>query len=175
MMHLKILSFVLFGFVCNLMPTSVLANSGGITIRGSISLSDSVPSGFYGCWKVSSVRVKTTNPNAFGKYGSDLWNLSKSGDVITLSNPVSGASASVLVSEVNGNTVKFSKVSKDVDEESIETPILTLDGDNFSGIDKIVIRNYKNGKFVSEDSVEYQVKAVKVSGNTIPEIFSLGR
>ena len=172
---LILLSFVFCVCACNSFAANVTGNSSKTTIQGSVSLSDSVPSGFYGCWKVISVRSKSTNNAEFGEFGVDLWNLSKSGDVITLSNPVSGAKASVLVSEVNGNTVKFKKVSRESDEESIETPILTLEGDNFYGIDRIVIRSYKNGKFVREESVEYKVKATKVSGATIPELFGYTR
>lgn len=140
-------------------------------IKGSISMTDRVPAGFFGSWKVVSVRAKTTSPQDFGPYGVDVWNLSKSNNVITLSNPVSGAKASILVSEVNGSTVRFKKTSHDVDEESIETPVLTLEGDNFYGIDRIVVRSYKNGVLVKEDSVEYKVKATKMSGATIPELF----
>lgn len=141
------------------------------TIKGSVSITDSVPAGFFGSWKVISVRSKTNNPEQFGPTGVDIWNLSRSGDVIILSNPVSGAKASVMVSEVNGNTVRFKKESSDKDEESSETPILTLEGDNFYGIDRIVVKSYKNGKFVKEDSVEYKVKATKVSGATLPDLF----
>lgn len=147
----------------------VLVNN---TIQGSISMTDRVPEGFYGTWKVFSIRTKTTNPEDFGPSGVDIWNLSRSGDVIILSNPVSGAKASVLVSEVNGSTVRFKKTSYDKDEESVETPILTLEGDNFYGVDRIVIKSYKNGTFLKEDSVEYKVKATKISGSTLPELFS---
>lgn len=140
-------------------------------IQGAISMSDRVPTGFFGSWKVFSVRSKTTNPEEFGPSGVDIWNLSKSGDVITLSNPVSGAKASIRVGEVNGSTVRFEKISYDQDEESIETPILTLEGDNFYGIDRIVVKSYKNGNLLKEDSVEYKVKAIKVSGATLPNLF----
>lgn len=146
----------------------VLVNN---TIQGSVSITDSVPEGFFGSWKVVSIRSKTTNPEEFGPTGVDIWNLSRSGDVIILSNPVSGAKASMLVSEVTGSTVRFKKTSYDKDEESIETPILTLEDDNFYGIDKIVVKIYKNGKFVKEDSVEYKVRATKMSGATIPDLF----
>ena len=140
-------------------------------VRGSISMSDRVPSGFFGSWKVVSVRSKTNNSNMFAPYSVDVWNLSKENDVITLSNPVSGAKASILVSEVNGSTVMFEKVSYDTDEKSVETPILTLEGDNFYGIDKIVVKTYKDNQLVKEDSVEYKIKATKVSGAKIPDLF----
>lgn len=140
-------------------------------IQGSITMTDRVPEGFFGSWKVISVQAKSNNPKMFAPYSVDIWNLSKSNDVITLSNPVSGAKASILVSEVNGSTVKFEKVSYDVDEKSIETPVLTLEGDNFYGIDKIIVKSYKDKKLLREDSVEYKIKAVKVSGATIPDLF----
>ncbi len=166
-----LLSFIMLLFAFCISADCVLANSGQTVIQGSVSLSDSVPSGFYGSWKVVSVRIKSTSNSDFGDFGVDVWNLSKLDDVITLSNPASGARASVSVSEVNGNTVKFRKVSRESNEESIETPILTLKGDNFHGIDRIVIRIFKNGIFVREESVEYKINATKISGATIPELF----
>ena len=149
------------------------AMSEGVSriIHGSVSMVDQVPEGFFGTWKVFSVRGKTNNTEDFGPYGIDIWNLSRSGDVITLTNPVSGAKASISVSEVSGNTVRFKKISYDKDRESIEIPEITLKDNNFYGIDKIVVKNYKNGSLFREDNVEYKVKAIKISGANLPDMF----
>ena len=80
--------------------------------------------------------------------------------------------ADVSVDDVKGQTVKFVKKVYYPDEESIETPILTLQGDKFSGIDKIVIKTFKDGKLIKEDYVEYKVKGTKLSGMSALEIFN---
>ena len=73
--------------------------------------------------------------------------------------------------DVKGTTVKFEKKTYYPDEESLETPILTLQGDNFVGVDKISIKTFKNGKLIKEDYVEYKVKGTRISGISLDSIF----
>lgn len=140
-------------------------------IAGNISMTDKVPNEFFGDWKVVSVCTKSTNKEYFDSRSVDLWRLSRKGDIITLQNPISGARADIEVNDVKGNTVKFEKKSYYPDEESIETPILTLQGDNFTGVDKISIKTFKNGKLIKEDYVEYKVKGTRISGTGLSGIF----
>ena len=140
-------------------------------IKGGVSLSNQVPKDFFETWKVTSVQTYTNNPSLFTGKSVDYWNLSKENDVITLSNPVSGAEASVTLEEVEGNRIKFLRKQDKNDEKVRETPILTLDGENFYGTDKIVIEKYKYGEKVSSDVVIYKIKAQKISGNSAQSIF----
>lgn len=151
---------------------SLPAFSEGMVIQGGVSLSNQVPKGFFGTWKVVSVQTYTNNQKLFTGESTDYWNLSKLNDVITLSNPVSGAEASVTLKEVNGNQIKFVRKSTSRSEVVEETPSLTLDGENFYGTDKIVIEKYKFGELIRTDIVEYRIKAVKVSGNSVKDIFT---
>ena len=136
-------------------------------------MSDQVPKGFFGDWRVVSVCTKTTDKELFGSKSLDIWTLSRNGEIITLMNPLSGARADITVNDVKGSTVKFQKHNYMPDEESIETPILTLNGDNFTGTDKIIIKTFQNGKLIKEDYVEYQVKGSKMSGDPITGIFGI--
>lgn len=142
-------------------------------IEGSVAMSDKVPQGFFGDWKVISVCTKSTDKSLYNTKSMDIWTLSRQGDVITLRNPLSGARADITVDDVTGKTVKFEKRSYFPDEESIEIPILTLQGDNFSGVDKITIRTFKDGKLIKEDYVEYEVRGTKISGSSISGIFGI--
>ena len=142
-------------------------------IKGGVALSDRVPKGFFGTWKVTSVQTYTNNPMLFTEKSTDYWNLSKEDDVITLSNPVSGAIASVTVKEVKNNQITFTRRKTDRNENVTETPTLTLNGENFSGTDRIVIEKYKYGRLVSTDIVEYRIKAVKVSGDGANKILGI--
>lgn len=140
-------------------------------IVGNVSMTDKVPTEFFGDWKVVSYCTKSTDKEYFGSTSVDIWTLKRNGDTITLMNPISGARADVTVDDVKGKTVKFEKKTYLPDEESLETPILTLQGDNFTGVDKISIKTFKDGKLIKEDYVEYKVKGTKISGSPISGIF----
>ena len=153
---------------------SVLINScSAMFIEVNVAMTDKVPKEFFGDWKVVSVCTKSTNKEYFDSKSVDIWTLKRTGDIITLMNPLSGARADITVNDVKGKTVKFEKRSYYPDEESIETPILTLQGDNFTGVDKISIKTFKDGKLIKEDYVEYQVKGTKISGSPISGILGL--
>ncbi len=165
---MKKILFVLLSlfFMCSL-------SSNAAVIEGSVSMSDKVPKEFFGNWKVVSVCTKSTDKELINSKSMDIWVLSRTGDIISLSNPLSGARAQITVDDVKGQTVKFEKKSFYPDEESVETPILTLQGDNFTGVDKISIKTFQNGKLIKEDYVEYQVKGTKISGSGISGIFGM--
>ena len=132
-------------------------NAEGMVLKAGVSLSDQVPKGFFGSWKITSVMTYSNNPKIFNETTVDYWNLSKIGDVITLSNPVSGAEASVTVEDVKGNQIKFTHVTKGRNGKMTETPTLTLNGENFYGTDKIVVEKYKYGELISSDTVIYKI------------------
>lgn len=160
---------IFFVTVCLfLMPLSVLKAE---MITGSITMTDKVPTELFGEWKVISVCTKSTNKEYFGTTSLDIWVLSRNGEVISLKNPLSGARADITVNDVKGQTVKFEKKSFFPNEESTETPILTLQGDKFSGTDTILIKTFQNGNLIKEDYIEYKVKGTKISGLSIPDIF----
>ena len=149
------------------------ANVNAAMIQGGVSMSDQVPEEFFGDWKVVSICTKSTDSSLINTKSLDIWVLSRMGQTISLSNPLSGARAQIDVNEVNGKTVKFEKRGYYPNEESVETPILTLQGDNFTGVDKISIKTYQNGKLIKEDYVEYQVRGTKISGSGISGIFGM--
>lgn len=141
-----------------------------MTLKAGVSLSDQVPKGFFGSWRITSVMTYSNNKKIFNEVTTDYWNLSKVDDVITLTNPVSGAEASITVEDVKGNQIKFTHVTKGKNARMTETPSLTLNGENFSGTDKIVIEKYKYGEKISEDIVIYKITAQKISGNSAESI-----
>lgn len=143
----------------------------GMVLKAGVSLSDQLPQGFFGSWKIVSVMTYSNNKKIFNEVTTDYWNLSKQNDVITLSNPVSGAEASVTVEDVKGNQIKFTHVTKGRNAKMTETPTLTLNGENFHGTDKIIIEKYKYGEKVSTDVVVYKITATKLSGNSAKAIF----
>lgn len=144
-----------------------------LTLTGGVSMTDSVPQGFFGSWKVFAVRTQTTNSEMFIPYSVEIWNLSKQGSVITLTNPVSGAEASISVTETTSATFTFERTTGDNNEKVVETAKLILQGDNFIGSDTMVVTTYKNGMPIKKENVEYKLKATKLSGEDIRRIFGL--
>ncbi len=162
-------------FVIVLSSCANLNIAQAMMLKTGISLSDQVPKGFFGSWKITSVMTYSNNPKIFNEVTTDYWNLSKEGDVITLSNPISGAQASVTVEDVQGNRIKFTHITKGKNAKMTEMPDLTLNGENFSGTDKIIIEKYKYGEKISEDIVEYKITAEKMYGNSAQSIFMSGQ
>lgn len=150
-------------------PTAIKAT----TLTGGISLSNSVPEGFFGAWKVAAVRSSTTNQNMFIPYSIEIWNLMKDGNVITLENPVSGASASISVKDVSSDAFTFQRITGDNEETVVETAKLFLDGNSFVGADTMVVKTYQNGKLVKTENAEYKLKAIKISNSSIKNIFGI--
>ena len=150
--------------------TTCLCNA--ITLQTGISLTENVPQGFFGTWKVKSILTYSNNKEIFNEKTTDYWNLSKQNNVITLNNPLSGATATVTLNDVKNNQITFTHTSKNKNAKMTETPTLTLNGENFYGTDKIIVERYKNGELISTDIVIYKITATKISGNSAEAIFT---
>lgn len=145
-----------------------------VTISGGIEKSDLVPIGFFGSWQVMAVRANTSNANMFVPYSTEIWNLSKDGNVITLENPISGASASITIKDATSETFTFQRITGDKRDETVtETATLTLNGDSFFGCDTMVVKTYRNGQIIKTENVKYNLQARKISGSNIKNIFSV--
>ena len=79
-------------------------------LKAGVSLEPKVPNTLMGTWRVAAALKSTDSPQNFKQTSVDIWNLSRTNDVINLSNPFTGASASINVSYVNKNTIRFTKV-----------------------------------------------------------------
>ena len=139
-------------------------------ITGSVSLVDNVPNGFYGTWKVFSVQVYSNNPFMFNSTSIDIWKLEKRNNNLILTNPESGATATVTLKEVQNNTIKFVRKSDTPYEKVVETPHITLNGENFFGTDTIVINKYKNDTLIGKEVVQFKIKGIKQSGASVNEL-----
>ena len=141
-------------------------------ITGSVSLVENMPEGFFGTWKVLSVQVYSNNPFMFNSTSVDIWKLEKRNNNLILTNPESGATAMVTLKEVQNNTIKFIRTSDTPYEKVVETPHITLNGENFYGPDTIVINKYQNNTFIGKEVVQFKVKGIKQSGASINDLIS---
>ena len=143
--------------------------NAGTVLRGGVSKVEEVPEDFYGTWVVAAGEISNTAPERYASSSVDVWTLCRYGDIIVLTNPVSGASAAITVDDVEGNTVKFSRTSESKSDGEVghETPTLTISGDTFDGTDKMVIRTYRGNQILREDTMVYRIKGKKVSSNDL--------
>ena len=99
------------------------------TLKTGISMEEQVPNGFMGTWRVSSKLLDNGGSPIFKQTGIDLWNLSRTGHVINLTNPFTGASASIRVNYVDGNSIKFTKQGDNDNKILTDTVEIKLEGD----------------------------------------------
>ncbi len=155
--NLIILLFLIIGiFGINKLSAQVLT--------GSVS---AVPQSFYGTWRVSSKLVDTDSPLIFKENNVDLWNLSRLGDVITLSNPFNGAKADITIDSVSEGTVIFTKSGKYGNKNLTDVVEIKLSEDTFAGTDTIKLDTYSdvNGKIIKTETAKYSVKGEKIAGS----------
>ena len=141
-------------------------------LTGNISLIENIPQELYGSWEVFSYQTYSNNIFRIVPPGIDYWNLYRNNNVLTLENPQTNARASVSINEVNNNTIKFTRHTKTAEEEAIETPSITLDGENFWGTDKLVTKHFKNGILIRTDVVELNIIGKKLAGPPANKLLS---
>ena len=142
---------------------------GAETLKAGVSI-DEVPQSFYGSWRVAAKVSKQSGSINFKPQTVDFWNLSRTGDVIKLSNPFTGAEASVKVDYVEGNLIRFTKTGKyDANKILTDTVDLKLSGDTFTGINSLVLETYSqiDGTLVKTDTAIYVLRGEKISGESI--------
>lgn len=139
------------------------------TLKAGVSI-DKVPQSFYGSWRVNAKVSKQSGSINFKPQAVDFWNLSRTGDVIKLSNPFTGAEASVKVDYVEGNLIRFTKTGRyDTNKILTDTVDLKLSGDTFTGINSLVLETYSqiDGTLVKTDTAIYVLNGEKISGESI--------
>lgn len=166
-----ILSFVIITFVlilsCGTGLNINMANAE--TLKAQISLVENVPSGLFGTWRVAAVLAKTDSPETFRQKSADLWNLSRNGNVMNLNNPFTGASANVAVEFVEGNVVKFTKEGGTEAQQLTDYVELRLNGDKFTGVNRLTLKTVSNGQVVNVQRAEYALVGEKISGMSVLE------
>ena len=165
---LKIFIAILCGCTLGLWSSSCPSfadNSENTVLKGSVMI---IPNSFYGVWRVVSKRVDTDSPYTFKENNVDLWNLSKRGNVITLSNPFTGATAEINVNNSTGNDITFIKKGKYDNKYLTDTVELKLEGNKFEGYDTLQLDTFSdvNGKIIKTETAKYSIKGEKIAGDS---------
>jgi hypothetical protein len=138
------------------------------TIKMGISV-DKVPVAFFGCWQVYAQLEKTNNYSTFKPKSQDLWNLSRTGDVIKLENPFTKAYAQVELKQTEGNVVVFSKTSTYDNKVLRDTVTIRIDGETFGGYNDISVETLSlyDGHVIKKDTAKYFIKGKKLAGTSV--------
>lgn len=159
-LFLLLIGFIIAGFAIAFCANNTTAQ----VLKGGVS---AVPQSFFGTWRVQSKLVDTNSPLIFKENNVDLWNLSRLGDVITLSNPFNGAKADITIDSVSEETVIFTKSGKYGNKNLTDVVEIKLSGENFAGTDTIKLDTYSdvNGKIMKTETAKYSIKGEKIAGS----------
>ena len=132
------------------------------TLKAGISTVDSIPNSFYGSWRVVAKLDKQSGSAYFKPQAVDFWNLSRTGNVIYLENPFSGANATVKLDYVDGNLIRFTKKG-DYDGN------IKLNGDKFTGVNYITLETFsiRDNSLIKKNTAIYLLAGEKISGTSI--------
>lgn len=164
---------MLRGFICIIIcvllcNVAVFAETPTV-LRAGVSLAKEVPPALMGTWRVVARLKNTDSPANFKPTSVDIWNLSRQNDVINLSNPFTGASASINVSYVNKNTIKFTKVGDYNNQKLTDCVEITIDGNHFTGVNTLTLVTYSraNNSVMNTRTATYTLSGEKISGTDV--------
>ncbi len=138
------------------------------TIKAGVSI-DAVPKSFFGSWQVDAQLEKTNNYSTFKPVSRDLWNLSRTGNVITLENPFTKAHAQVEIKHTEGNVIVFYKESTFDNKVLRDTVTIRLNGNTFGGYNDLVLETISlyDGHVLKRDTAKYLIKGKKLAGTSV--------
>lgn len=138
------------------------------TLQAGVSIND-IPKAFFGSWRVNAKLEDTNSYTTFKPQSVDMWNLSRVGDKVTLSNPFSGANAEISVKTIEGNLIVFSKKAPYDNKVLIDTVTIRLNENSFSGINELTLESYSmvDNHLMKAEKARYKISGEKISGESI--------
>ena len=140
-------------------------NTSTPVLTGIVSEVQELPQGMYGVWKVTGTLLETNSPETYLKNTNDTWLLRKDGSFVTLINPENGASATITVNEVHNDTATFTRKYVGFGQNEVERVTITLDGDNFHGVDVIYMEKAFFGSIKSY-TARYRISGERTTYNS---------
>lgn len=141
-----------------------------IVLKAGVSKINSVPKQFFGTWQVKSTLVTTDSPKNFKPSSADMWNLRRSGNVIELRNPMTGAVAEIYLNDVNNNDITFTHQEKEDNFKLTDTVKLHLNGNTFTGTNELTLTKkkiYGDQYEIVIKKAKYTIEGQKISGTSI--------
>ena len=143
-------------------------NVCAVTLQTGVSI-EKVPKMFFGSWQVEAQLEKTSNYSIFKPRSHDLWNLSRTGNVITLENPFTKAKADIQLSKVEDKVVVFTKTSSYDNKVLRDSVTIRLGENTFAGYNDIILetRSLYDGHVLKSETAKYLIKGTKISGSSV--------
>ena len=138
-------------------------------LEAGVAIED-VPKPLFGEWRVHGEIESSNSYSSFKPKSIDFWELSRVGETITLSNPLSGANDKIQLKTVQGNLVIFNReVKYDNNKILIDTVSIRLNGNKFSGTNDLTLEMYSliDGHLMSTKKARYLITGEKISGESI--------
>ncbi len=116
-------------------PTTTVAAPTQKPFKLRATESYTLPPDMYGQWTVIATLLKSNMPQAINQRIYDIWQLNQASDKVSLSNPNTGAFATITVDDVEGNTATFHHkvVMKPGRQYLVERPTVSVNGNNMVG------------------------------------------
>lgn len=156
----KLIKFILLFFISVICCSASFAHNETTVLSGEVTM---IPRTFYGTWRVVSSKIDSDS-NIFKEKSLDIWNLSHTGNVISLCNPFNGAKAEITIERVEANDIVFTKTGnygKKILTDKVE---LSIDNDSFTGINTIKLDTYSDGKLIKTETATYKIRGEKIAG-----------
>lgn len=159
---------ILIAVVLLIMSAFLYRVSADTVLKTGVSL-EKLPNSIFGTWDVVATLERTSDYSTFKPQTKDVWNLSRTGNVLTLENPFTKAKAVVKVSQIEGNVVVFSRDSAVDNYVLRDTVTIRINGDTFSGMDDLVYETLSlhDGHVMKRVTAKYLLKGSKISGMSI--------
>lgn len=156
----KLIKFILLFFISVICCSASFAHNETTVLSGEVTM---IPRTFYGTWRVVSSKIDSDS-NIFKEKSLDIWNLSRTGNVISLCNPFNGAKAEITIERVEANDIVFIKTGnygKKILTDKVE---LSIDNNSFTGINTIKLDTYSDGKLIKTETATYKIRGEKIAG-----------
>ncbi len=160
---LKVIISILFILILSVNVKAQDSYNGKVLKTG---ITIEVPQGFFGTWRVKSFLKQTNSPENFKKENVDIWNLSQYNDVIKLSNPFTGANATITLDYVEQKTVKFTRKGNYDGRILTDIVELTIDGDSFTGTNTLILEVLSDvdNSVIKTSKALYTLEGEKIAG-----------
>lgn len=142
-------------------PKRVLTMRAPLTATVSKTLY--LPPAMYGQWSVTG-NLMNTNVSDTYPVSNNIWLLERVGDEVIITNPENGASASINVTEADGNSATFLKRNSLGRVTVSETVTITVDGDRFSGQNLMKREYMKDGQVTKTQFALFHLNGVRLGG-----------
>ncbi len=146
-------------------PASPSDTTKRTTFQVGVQKTNVLPPEMYGDWSVTATLLDANTMALFAPVVSEIWRLEEAGNEVTLSNPNTGASATVSVDKVEGNKATFHRVQygPNLKERISETPTLMVNENEMVGITINQMDYLRDGHVVKSYRGRYQIQAHRIA------------